>query len=367
MKGDFWMKTRKLAAKALSVAVIATTVSGYAMAGDHSMSIDVSTTPWCTKSYGIDDTTDSFGGNGGCGASDVQVNFSGKMGNGWEYSFNMDPSDWAASTTPVATNAGSDVLTSVTITKDLGNGLTLSMGDTGDGDRLKNYAGHWEGATHSDPGTTGGLKVAYAKGNMDASLVLGSNRSLADDDAGLTNNMSFGGGMKFGKFDVGASYHMVTFSDVAKIYGLNKTASYPESINALAAGFGGSFGNFNVGVDYLSKTSKVCGAVPNTTTGCAAASQTEVKASAIGAHLWASGGEWRPGFSYTTESTDTTANSATSTAKVDKMAGGVAWHPKAGGPSVRFLYQNSKTDGADSTTNPETTMSVKISGSVTVI
>jgi len=364
------MKTRSFAAKALTAAVLATTVSGYAFAGDHSISVDVSTTPYCSQSYGIDDTTDSFGGNGGCGSSDAQINFSGKMGNGWDYAFNLDPSDWSANAeaaaSPVATNAGSDVLGSVAINKDLGNGLTLSFGDTGDGDKLKNYAGHWEGATHSDPGTTGGMQVSYGKGGLDASLTLGSNRALGDDDAGFFSNLSAGAGYTFGKFDVGASYHTVTMSDTAYHNGINKLGPNVEKISAMAFSGGGSFGNYNVGADYLSKTTNACGA--DAPAGvCVAAATAETKVTAIGAHLWASGGEFRPGFSYTTETEDAKVNVTTTTTVTTKMAGGVAWHPKAGGPSIRFMYQNSKTDGADSTSNPDTKISLKISGSFTVI
>merc|ERR1712224_387780 len=212
------------------------------------------------------------------------------MGNGWTYGFNLDPSDWNSVDEdnddvlrPVAKNAGSDVISSVVITKDLGNGLTISLGDTGDGDKLKNYAGHWEGATHSDPDTSGGLKIAYAKGNLDASAVLGSGRAKGDDDAGLGSDISVGAGMKFGKFDVGASYHMVTWSDAAYKYGINNFAgNYQKDSSALALGAGGSFGNYNVGVDMLSKTKNTCAAAPMSSGTCAAAGETETKTTAIG-------------------------------------------------------------------------------------
>ena len=383
MKGDFWMKTRKLAAKALSVAVIATTVSGYAMAGDHSISVDISTMPYCNVSYGVDDTTDSFGGNGSCGASDVQINFSGKLGNGWDYAFNLDPSEWgdvdtATASSPVEKSAAADMLSSVAINKDLGNGLTLSLGDTGDSGKSKQTAGHWELANHSDPGTKGGMKVSYAKGNLDASFTLGSGRAMGDDDASLGSDISVGAGMKFGKFDVGGSYHMINASDVVFQNGVNKEGGNLEKISAMVFGAGGSFGNFNVAADFMTKTQNAC-LVDHTGT-CAAATSLETKTTSMGMHLWASSGVFRPGFSYSTETVKNEWNNLSAETKVNAMGAGVAWHPKEGGPSVRLAYQNKKSSGkapnsgytgtsdvGDSTTNPETKISIKISSSVTVL
>jgi hypothetical protein len=353
MKGDFWMKTRKLAAKALSVAVIATTVSGYAMAGDHSMTADLSYVPWCTKSLDVDDTLDSFGGSGSCAAPDAQINFSGKLADKWTYSFNLDFSEVKESALGLADVPGhwGDVMSSIALTGDLGGGLTLSLGDTGDGDRLKNYAGHWELVEHANPDSAGGVKVAYGKGNLDASLVLGGLRGKGDDDAALGSDISVGAGFKFGKFDVGASYHTQTYSDVVKKYGINKTAAAngrPLTSNSMAFGAGGSFGNFNVGVDYLMKTAENCASAGGSGNDCADAAFATTETAAMGAHLWASSGVFRPGVSFTSETANTSLKSISydnSKVKETKMGAGVSWHPTSGfmsGLATRFDYTSTK-------------------------
>ncbi len=383
------MKTRKLAAKALSVAVIATTVSGYAMAGDHSMTADLSYVPWCTKSLDTDDTTDSFGGSGSCAAPDAQINFSGKLADKWTYAFNLDFSEVKESALGAAAVAGywGDVASSVLLTGDLGGGLNLSLGDTGDGDRLKQYAGHWELIEHANPDSAGGIKVAYAKGNLDASLVLGGLRGKGDDDAAIGSDISVGAGFKFGKFDVGASYHTQTYSDVAQKFGINGTgnaAGRKLTSKSMAFGAGGSFGNFMFGADYLMKTAENCAAGETQGDTCRDALFATTETSAMGFHLWGTSGQFRPGFSYTSETANTSTKAISydsSKVKHTQMGAGVAWHPDSGfmsGLVTRFDYTSTKKSSETCTgastcaaavddASNGSTIRVKISKTVTII
>ena len=365
----------------------------------------------CTKTYTEDASDDSWGGNGSCAKGDAQINFSGKIGGGWTYALNIDPSDWKDSGNvgaEDATNdevyvdkesAGIDMMSSVLLEKTFDMGLTVGIGDTGDGDKLKNYAGHWELVTHSDPVSGGGLKIAYAKAGLDASLVLGGLRAKADDDGALGNDFSIGAGyaLKVGgsNIDVGASYHSTQFSDVVKEFGINKSfrnfdiggtnyATLPDNATSMTFGAGATFGAYNIGVDYFSSTTKakLCAAFPanlnpvacNTPAYAGATSNGEIKDTAMGAHVWASSGTWRPGLSYTSEKREISGDGAVGAqlaavlepTTTTQMGAGVAWHPKEGGPSIRFDYISVKDDD-DNDDDDYTQMRVRLAASVNLL
>jgi len=386
MKGDFWMKTRKLAAKALSVAVIATTVSGYAMAGDHSITASPSFVPWANCSFKNANTRAAAPGlaDGGCaGGGDVAINFSGKV-KGWSYYFDIDPSnklDEKTDFSALGGNAGAaslgsgDMLGSVKLSKDLGNGLTLHLGDVGDGDQLKNYAGHWEAATHADPNSVGGgAQIAYSKGNINATFSYGGNSGDGNNDG---SNIAFGGNMKFGKFDVGASYHMKSAGDTGKVYATKDgSTNSGVSSTSMTFGAGGSFGAYSFGVDYLSREDKV-----NDTYASTTAKEDTTKTTAMGVHVWATDGTFRPGLSWTSSTekfTDASTTNGTNDheRKYGSMAVGVAWHPKDDDGYVRFIYSSVSDDQCTSTPCVEAVgvnvteyskMQLKVGTSVTIL
>ena len=354
MKGDFWMKTRKLAAKALSVAVVATTVSGYAMAGDHSITADPSVTVWCNKAY----KTEVSGGagannNGSCSSSDFEVEFSGKLGGGWSYFFEMDPDKSGATASWIST---------VSVTKDLGNGLSASFGDTGDGSR-ESLGGHWDINDLAGGNGEGGAKLDYSKGALSASAVYGAKAYTTDKN---DSSISVGGDYKIAGAHVGFSYHTTTSSEQKKYHAQTQDTSG----FVLSAGWANK--SFAVGFDMTSSTSAELSSAEGNGTA-----KDKVKNDVMEINAATLTGAFRGGFSYTQVKNTGADNDVDTDDYVETtMTVQGRWYP-AGWDSthMRVTYKSygkeidgTAQDGSGSTSNDNyTQMSVSINNSVSIL
>ncbi len=339
------MKTRKLAAKALSATVMAMTVSGYAMAGDHSITADPSWT-WCTQTYGQEVTNATNGSNNGsCSATDFEIEFSGNLGGGWSYFFEIDPSANGAAAAAVGT---------VALTKDLGNGLTLSLGDTGDGSR-ESLGGHWDLVDNLGGNGEGGVKVSYAKGSLAASAVYGG-KSYALDRG--DTSISVGGDYKIAGAHVGFSYHTDKPSDHKALYG----GTQADSGYVVSAGWANK--SFALGFDMASATAAACdaatcGSVKNDNK----TDQMELNAATLT-------GAFRFGFGWHNTKNDGGTTATTDDTDNTTMVVQGRWYP-SNWPNthmrVGYKSYEAKTDGTKSDTASYSQITIGVNTSATIL
>jgi len=340
------MKKRSFVAKAVSAVVLASTVSGYALAGDHSISVDPSWT-WCKlmpeteASSGIYTAAGAIpyiGSNSGsCTSADVNVKFSGKVG-GWSYYADIDPSSGADD------GLATDMRGSVKISKGLGNGLTFSVGDTGNGSRSDSWSGHSEWQVHDgDSVGKGGVRLDYSAGAINASFVYGGVSPATDNQA---SSINVGADMTFSGINVGGSYHSYTGGQEAD-------ASTKKS--EMMFHVKGTFGGYVVSGGY--------DMVTNSDTN---------KTNHMGLHVWGTKGDIRPEIHYVTNSENTEAAVSGANHGDTKLAIGAKYSPAAwGGTNVSVQYH--KITNADEAVAPTTTygntgmIKVGISTSVNVL
>jgi hypothetical protein len=345
MKGDFWMKTRKLAAKALSAALLATTVSGYALAGDHSISADPSW-EWCTKTYGEEVTNGTNGkNNGSCSATDWEIEFSGKLGGGWSYFFEIDPSGNGSSAASVGT---------INLTKDLGNGLTLDLGDTGDGSR-ESLGGHWDIIDGAGGNGEGGIKVSYSKGAINASAVYGAKSYVVDTG---DSSISVGADYTMSGAVVGFSYHTTTPSAEKALHGgTQATSGY-----VISAGWANK--SFAVGFDMTNAEEKACA-----TAECGS-DQLDGKATQMEINAATLTGAFRAGFSYNQSKDDVNTVATTDDTEDTTMVVQGRWYPSNWPNShMRAGYTSftSKTGGTKSETASYSKITVSVNTSASIL
>jgi len=343
------MKTRKLAAKVLATVCLAAGVSGAAFADHgHSISVDPSWT-WCKLMYETETTSSSgalgFKGTndgGSCTSADVNVKFAGTVG-GWGYYFDIDPSDGTSSTTGEST-INQNMRGSIKLSRSLGNGLTVSVGDTGTGSRSDSWSGHGEWANHGgDSIGKGGIRLDYSKGNINASFVYGGDAPTTDNQS---SSINVGADATFSGITIGGSYHSYKGGEVI--------ASTTDQ-SAMMFYAKGSFGGYTVSAGYDMQTQ----------------SETS-KTNHMGIHVWGTKGDFRPEFHYATNSENTEAAVSGTNYASGAMALGVKYVPAAwGGTSVTAKYVKTSVadDAAEATKvlGNGAKLSVGISTSVNVL